>query len=582
MHNMLKFAELKWHWKTRSQMEKRWRPHFVNEVFETRNQAGIFLKEKGNGPAVNPRQPANLTPAAEQVKSPRVPLPKFDGDILQFKSFWDQFESSIHQREGLSDITKFLHLRSCLSGSALKAIESVTICAENYPEVVQTLKSRFYRLPDVVESHVLSVMNVKACSNEGAGELTRLHDDLNRHFLELKALGKDVNCGLSGFHVILPTLKRKLPSGTVTEWKTFIKDKKDDEIHSDVFLSFLLEQARIKDTDIGARTKAPTKGYHQEPHLSARKPELRFTTAAVQMESGGGCPVCKGDHPADRCPRFQSYSVQQRRHWAMRLKLCFVCLCQGHRRERCPKRKSNQFWNALLAGDAVPAGKARTKQASSAARSSGTDSTEAKASLSRNENEKVENGSEEGTSPVGIHLSSTEGQTTIRLPVVRAMAHGEKGKTKLVNCLLDSGSERSLIQTDVADELDLQGPTRAMTVKGVNGLHVRIAEVRRVRFRLTPVPSKGLEPFKEGIELTAISMPSLCDDLVASPTPWPREIDLPQEATLATPPSLTSIDVLIRFDMYYRVLGRGLRVAGEDDPIAMETIFGWILCGLKA
>ncbi|KRY11363.1 hypothetical protein T12_14397 [Trichinella patagoniensis] len=451
-----------------------------NEVFETRNQAGIFLKEKGNGPAVNPKQTASLTSAAEQVKPPRVPLPKFDGDILQFKSFWDQFESSIHQQE------------------ALKAIEGVTICAENYPEVVQTLKTRFYRIPDVVESHVLSVMNVKACSNEGAGKLTRLHDDLNRHFLELKALGKDVNCGLSGFHVILPALKRKLPSGTVTEWKTFVKDKKDDEIRSD--------------------NEGPN---DKEPHHNARNPDLRFTTAAVQMEPGGGCPVCKGDHLADCCPRFRSYSVEQRRHWAMRLKLCFVCLAQGHRRERCQKRQSNQFWNPLLAGGAVPAGKAPPKQASSSARSYGIDSTEEKALLSRNPNEKVEDvGLLSEDSPVGIHLSSTEGQTAIRLPVVRAMAHGEKGKKKLVNCLLDTGSERSLIRSDVADELDLQGPTRAMTVKGVNGLHVRIADVRRVQFRLTPIPSKGLEPFNEGIELTALSLPSLCDDLVATPTPW--------------------------------------------------------------
>ncbi|KRY05092.1 hypothetical protein T12_15507, partial [Trichinella patagoniensis] len=71
----------------------------------------------------------------------------------------------------------------------------------------------------------------------------------------------------------------------------------------------------------------------------------------------------------------------------------------------------------------------------------------------RNPNEKVEDGSEEGTTPVGIHLSSTEGQTAIRLPVVRAMAHGEKGKKKLINCFLDTGSERSLIRSDVADEL---------------------------------------------------------------------------------------------------------------------------------
>ncbi|KRX13484.1 hypothetical protein T07_2821 [Trichinella nelsoni] len=75
------------------------------------------------------------------------------------------------------------------------------------------------------------------------------------------------------------------------------------------------------------------------------------------------------------------------------------------------------------------------------------------------------------------------------------MEHGEKGKTKLVNCLLDSGSDRSLIRTDVADELKLQGPTSDMTVKGVNGL-------------------------KEGIKLTTLSLLSLCDDLVATPTPW--------------------------------------------------------------
>ncbi|KRZ75594.1 hypothetical protein T10_12369 [Trichinella papuae] len=263
----------------------------------------------------------------------------------------------------------------------------------------------------------------------------------------------------------------------------------------------------------------------------------------------------------------------------MRLKLCFVCLGQGHRRERCPKRKSNQFWNALLAGDAVPAGNACTKQASSAARSNGTDSTEAKASLSRSQNEKAEDGSEEGTSPVGIHFSSTEGQTTIRLPVVSAMAHGEKGKTKLVKCLLDSGSERSLIRTDVADELDLPAPTRAMTVKGVNGLHVRIADVRRVRFRLTPIPSEGLEPFKEGIELTALSLPSLCNDLVATPTPWFCKDEIPSLPSNEITPGRVQIHIIIGLDAYFQVLGQGVRRGGPSDPVAIETIFGWIVCG---
>ncbi|KRY62714.1 hypothetical protein T4A_342, partial [Trichinella pseudospiralis] len=127
-----------------------------------------------------------LSPQSSLGKLQPVPLPKFDGDILQFKAFWDQFEVNIDRREDIGAINKFLHLRSCLSGAALKAIEGITVCEENYPGVVQTLHNRFHHVPEVVESHVLKVVSLKECSDDGAADLTRLHDDLNRHFLELR------------------------------------------------------------------------------------------------------------------------------------------------------------------------------------------------------------------------------------------------------------------------------------------------------------------------------------------------------------------------------------------------------------
>ncbi|KRX15694.1 hypothetical protein T07_7014 [Trichinella nelsoni] len=119
----------------------------------------------------------------------------------------------VYRREELSSITKLLCLRSCLCNPALKAIEGVMVCAENYSNIVQTLKNLFHRLQDVVES--LVVLN--SCADDGAAELTRLHDELNGHILELKALGKNANSGLSVFHPLLLIIKKKLRSGTGTD-----------------------------------------------------------------------------------------------------------------------------------------------------------------------------------------------------------------------------------------------------------------------------------------------------------------------------------------------------------------------------
>ena len=43
----------------------------------------------------------------QKVLLPKIELPKFDGNIVNWKTFWDQFESSVHKQEGLSHIHKF-------------------------------------------------------------------------------------------------------------------------------------------------------------------------------------------------------------------------------------------------------------------------------------------------------------------------------------------------------------------------------------------------------------------------------------------------------------------------------------------
>ena len=48
-----------------------------------------------------------------KVKLPKIELSKFNGQVLKWQTFWDQFEYAIHSKESLCDIDKFTHLKGC-------------------------------------------------------------------------------------------------------------------------------------------------------------------------------------------------------------------------------------------------------------------------------------------------------------------------------------------------------------------------------------------------------------------------------------------------------------------------------------
>ncbi|KRX19971.1 hypothetical protein T07_10043 [Trichinella nelsoni] len=121
----------------------------------------------------------------------------------------------------------------------------------------------------------------------------------------------------------------------------------DDEITSDEFLAFLLDQARIRESDNATRTKATLK--KDKPEYEKReKSELQFRTAAVPVQYGSECFVGGGNHLTDDCPRFMRHPVPERWHCVQRLHISIVNLQKGHRKEDFPKRKAEQALNALL------------------------------------------------------------------------------------------------------------------------------------------------------------------------------------------------------------------------------------------
>ena len=77
------------------------------------------------------------------MKLPKLTLRPFNGEMTQWTTFWESYESSIHLNKDLSDIDKFNHLNSSLERTAREAIAGLALSSANYNEAVAILKKRF-------------------------------------------------------------------------------------------------------------------------------------------------------------------------------------------------------------------------------------------------------------------------------------------------------------------------------------------------------------------------------------------------------------------------------------------------------
>lgn len=80
--------------------------------------------------------------------------------MLEWPAFHDAFVASVDSHKKLSNVQKFTHLRSCLSGRALKCIEGYSVTNYNYSKAFQDLRNRFGRKRLLANELVKSILNL--------------------------------------------------------------------------------------------------------------------------------------------------------------------------------------------------------------------------------------------------------------------------------------------------------------------------------------------------------------------------------------------------------------------------------------
>ena len=515
------------------------------------------------GPTANTYTYGSPPPTARHTtgdvfsKMSRVTIPVFSGDKRTFEQWKATFMACVDPAP-VSPTMKLLQLRQYLSGEALKSIERLGYAADSYMTAMQRLERKFGGTRRQVMAYLEEIDKFKPIRGERvrAQELERLADLLEVAVSNLKAAGKYAELGVGTLYT---KIQQKLPEEMLTRFNRWVYENRETEGVEALLLWVNLEaefHIAANETLEGLapsrhatnRERQPGRGnsYYTEPENSY------YTEPAKSALSS--CLVCNGRHAIYQCEQFKDMPVEKRWAIAKASYLCYRCLARGHRGIDCPRTKKcgvngcEQSHSYLLHQYSTPT--TTEKATTTKAKEGGKPVAAAQPSLSTNV----------GVSGVCLSLRT--------LPVVLRSG----SRSLRVNALLDDGSTQSYINTAVADELQLSGPTERVAINTLNGT-VESFDSMPVDLLIESVDGQFINRF------SAITTNRVTGNL--KPYDWSVKADryahlsqIPFEQ-----PADRHIDVLIGLDfadLHYSYQ----EVRGElGEPTARKTALGWTCVG---
>ena len=144
-----------------------------------------------------------------KCKLPKLEIPAFSGEPLEWQGFWDRFSLSIDSHDSVSDVDKFNYLLRFLSGKALSCVKGLTLSSENYQQALDLLKDRFGNPQVLISAHMDKLIKIKRVRGMNNLEsLRKLYNEVETYLRNLKSL--KVEQATYGC-LLISILKDKLP-----------------------------------------------------------------------------------------------------------------------------------------------------------------------------------------------------------------------------------------------------------------------------------------------------------------------------------------------------------------------------------
>ncbi|XP_053692049.1 uncharacterized protein LOC128740530 [Sabethes cyaneus] len=478
-------------------------------------------------------------------------LPEFAGNPEDWPLFFSMYTSST-QMCGFSNEENMLRLRKCLKGKALEAVRCRLLHPSNVTGVLATLKMLYGRPETIVQATISKIRCLPS------PDIDRLESLVNFALTVENLVATIEACGVQDFMYnasLKFELVDRLPPTLRLDWAKYTRGNLAPNLAD--FSKWLYSMAEDASAVMSASTNAlRSRSSKKDAFINVHSETANDRSGAPAnqikdtrdqgREAPKDCFACKGTCPSlAKCKRFTELSYDSK--WAVirEAKLCRKCLRKHNgtcrQQNKCGINGCIYLHHPLLHSEKTDASR-RFSQAEAAT----------------------------GTS-CNVHQAQTNDVLFRIVPVVLY------GPSKMVEtyAFIDDGSELTLMEHSLAQELGLQGSQKTLCLKWTGGASRMENESLKVDMAISSVRNTS-QKYQLADVRTIQELRLRPQTLVAS------ELQNRYKHLAGIPfDSYTEVSPRILIGLDNAQLGHAFksREGKPSEPIAVKSRLGWIVYG---
>lgn len=466
---------------------------------------------------------------SQTTKLPPLELPKFSGNLQEWIPFRDLFLNTVHN-SSIPKIEKLAQLRSLLTGEASRQIKSLILSDANYDIAWTTLTERYENNRELMFSLFRRLFTQNQMQPNSATSLRGLIDTTKECVRSLEVLQMPTQ---HWDPILIYFVSNKLDSSTRELWEQSLPDTSIPKLSK--LFDFLEQRARALAASTGSNNRSQT--FNHEPKRTVSSHHVSTTNCKLG---------CSDYHYLFKCPVFRKYSCQERKNFLSENHHCYNCLNPGHTTDNCKSNLlcmvCNQKHHTLIHIDEFSSPEAPPHQ-------------------------------DEHTFSTYATMQLDEVESSV-LATARVVVPDQWGNNQNARAFFDSGSSVDFVTERLVQKLKLPCNDMSASVVGLSGQSVGKVN-KTVELTIKPHFSSDVS-----YTITALVVKKITGSLPQRPLDISK-LHHCHHLHLADPEfnRPAPVDILIGSNIFWDSLLGG-KVKGDiGQPIATNTVFGWIIAG---